>query len=118
MIFSWKNIVVIFFFYFINTNISFSSTENDDFNQWLDSYKKFALKEGISKNTLDIAFENTRYLEKVIKYDRKQPEFFEDTITYVQKRASASRAKIANKLYNETSPLFLQNIHIIKDYNN
>ena len=106
MIFTWKNIVVIFFFYFINTNICFSSTENGDFNQWLDSYKKFALKEGISKNTLDIAFKNTRYLEKVIKYDRKQPEFFEDTITYVQKRASSARAKIANKLYNKNINLF------------
>ena len=106
MIFTWKNIVVIFFFYFINTNICFSSAENGDFNQWLDSYKKFALKEGISKNTLDIAFKNTRYLEKVIKYDRKQPEFFEDTITYVQKRASSSRAKIANKLYNKNINLF------------
>ena len=108
MIFSWKNIVAIFFFYFINTYISFSSTENDDFNQWLDSYKKFALKEGISQNTLDIAFKNARYLEKVIKYDRKQPEFFEDTITYVQKRASSSRAKIANKLYNKNINLFRQ----------
>ena len=73
----------------------------EDFNTWLSSYKNFALKEGISQKTIDIAFKNVKFLEQVIKYDRKQPEFFEDTKTYVSKRANTSRARIAQKLLME-----------------
>ena len=80
---------------------------NEDFKIWLDSFKKQSMKKGISKKTIDIAFKNVRFIEKVLIYDRKQPEFYEDTITYVSKRASLSRAKIANKLYKENKSLFL-----------
>ena len=68
----------------------FSSKTNaeENFNTWLASYKKFALEKGISKETIDIAFKNVKFLDQVIKYDRKQPEFFEDTKTYVGKRAN------------------------------
>ena len=73
-------------------NSALASTTND-FNEWLNSYKKFAYKQGISQTTLDITFKNVKFLEQVIKYDRKQPEFFEDTLTYVGKRATISRSK-------------------------
>ena len=71
---------------------------NEDFNQWLISYKEYAASKGISKKTINIAFKNVIFLEQVIKYDRKQPEFFEDTITYVSKRANITRVKNAKKL--------------------
>ena len=77
-----------------------------NFDKWLISYKGMALKEGISKETLEISFENVKFLEKVIKYDRKQPEFFEDTNTYVGKRATLSRAIKAKNLFNENKNLF------------
>ena len=44
----------------------------------------------------------------MIRYDRKQPEFFEDTITYVRKRATNSRAKTAKKLFKKNENLFLK----------
>ena len=84
----------------------FTATADESFDVWLDSYKKHAFKKGISQETINLAFKNVKFLEKVIKFDRKQPEFFEDTITYVSKRASLSRAKIANKLYKENKFLF------------
>jgi membrane-bound lytic murein transglycosylase B len=31
---------------------------------------------------------NTKFLPNVIKYDRYQPEFYEDTKTYISKRTS------------------------------
>ena len=86
---------------FLNTAHS-----NEDFDSWLSSYKKFAFKKGISQETIDIAFENVKFLEKVIKYDRKQPEFYEDTITYVSKRATISRARKAKKLLAQNEILF------------
>ena len=88
--------------------VGFSSKTDaeENFEIWLLSYKKFALKEGISQKTIDIAFKNVKFLEQVIKYDRKQPEFFEDTKTYVDKRANISRVKTARKLLKENQILF------------
>ena len=88
-------------------NSTLASTAND-FNEWLNSYKKFAYKQGISQTTLDITFKNVKFLEQVIKYDRKQPEFFEDTLTYVGKRATISRSKKAKNLLRKNKNLFLE----------
>ena len=35
---------------------------------------------------------NVRYLPKVIEYDRYQPEFYEDTKTYISKRTSKQKS--------------------------
>ena len=88
--------------------VGFSSKTDaeENFEIWLLSYKKFALKQGISQKTIDIAFKNVKFLEQVIKYDRKQPEFFEDTKTYVDKRANISRVKTARKLLKANQILF------------
>ena len=90
--------------------ISFIPVANseDNFKVWLSSYKKFALKKGVSQKTIDIAFKNVKFLPQVIKYDRKQPEFYEDTITYVNKRANISRVKTAKKLFKKNKTLFTE----------
>ena len=88
--------------------ITFTSSGNaeDNFETWLSSYKKLAIKKGISQETINITFKNVKFLEQVIGYDRRQPEFFEDTITYVNKRANASRAKTAKRLLKKNKNLF------------
>ena len=78
----------------------------EKFDTWLASYKKYALTKGISQETINIAFRNVKFLEQVIKYDRKQPEFFEDTKTYVGKRANITKVKIAKSLLNKNKKLF------------
>ena len=95
-----------FLFKVLIFNSVFAATLDTDFETWLTSYKKFALKKGISQKTIDIAFKNVKFLEQVIKYDRKQPEFFEDTVTYVSKRATDSKAKKAEKLLKKNTHLF------------
>ena len=89
-------------------NIAFSDDLKNDFNSWLLSYKEFAIKKGVSQETVDVAFKNVKFIENVIKYDRKQPEFFEDTITYVGKRANNSRLKQATKLLENNKELFYE----------
>ena len=84
----------------------FSANHENDFDNWLSSYKKFALEKGISQETINITFKNAKFLEEVIKYDRKQPEFFDDTLTYVSKRANKSRVKMAKKLFKKNKKLF------------
>ena len=44
---------------------------------------------------------NVVYLPKVIKYDRFQPEFYEDTKTYISKRTSKQKIKQGNILYKK-----------------
>ena len=106
---SINNKIVIFF---LATNlllVSLTSNTNaqENFDTWLASYKEYALKKGISQKTIDTTFKNVKYLEQVIKYDRKQPEFFEDTITYVNKRANVTRVKNAKKLLKKNKDLFI-----------
>jgi len=106
------------FIILINTvivfNTAYSNTNDEDFNLWVSSFKKLALNKGISQETINVAFSEVKFLEQVIKYDRKQPEFFEDTNTYVSKRANSARVKnaqnllkINNLLFNEIEKKFL-----------
>ena len=53
----------------------------DDFNDWKVKFKKRAIKEGVSKPTVDKLIDRSKFLSDVIKYDRYQPEFYEDTKT-------------------------------------
>jgi membrane-bound lytic murein transglycosylase B len=69
------------------------------FNDWLKSFKTHALKNNISEKTFDKTMSNVIFLPKVIEYDRYQPEFYEDTKTYVSKRTLNQKVKIGKKLY-------------------
>ena len=100
---------VITFFLFLKillTSFTTLAYSNDDFNTWLSSYKKTVLKKGISQETIEVAFKNVKFLEKVIKYDRKQPEFYEDTNTYVNKRANNLRVVKAKNILKKNLILF------------
>ena len=81
--------------------LSFKFLSASDFENWKIHFKKIALDEGISIKTLNRVIDNSRFLPDVIKYDRYQPEFYEDTYTYIKKRTS--RKKIINgiKLYKK-----------------
>jgi len=84
---------------------SYSNVEVD-FNIWLNEFKIKALKKGISEETINNSLKNAKYLKQVIKYDRYQPEFFEDTKTYINKRATPSRMLKAKALLIKNQKLF------------
>ena len=65
-------IKLIFTLYLILLNIELAATE-DNFKIWLEDFKKVALAEGISKNTVNENLQNIKFLPKVIEYDRYQP---------------------------------------------
>ena len=106
MPFNYKIIIFFIFFKVLMVNSVLGESSENNFENWLKDYKKFALKKGVSKETINIAFKNVKFLDQVIKYDRKQPEFFEDTLTYVSKRANTSRKKNATKLFIKNKILF------------
>ena len=47
----------------------------------------------MSENTINDTLKNIRFLPKVIEYDRYQPEFYEDTHTYINKRTNNKKVK-------------------------
>ena len=78
-----------------------SYSSDQSFEDWKMNFKKYALKNNISENTFDIAMSDVIFLPKVIKYDRFQPEFYEDTKTYISKRTSQQKVKQGSKLFKE-----------------
>ena len=90
-----RNFIILFLF------LSSSSLYANDvsFNKWLKNFKIYALKNNISEKTFDMAMSQVKFLPKVIKYDRFQPEFYEDTKTYISKRSSDLKVKQGMILY-------------------
>ena len=74
-----------YFLFFLILSMKFTyAFDVNDFNEWKLELKK-ALKNNISENTFNIVMANVKFLPKVIEYDRFQPEFYEDTRTYIGK---------------------------------
>ena len=78
---------------------------DESFNQWLDSFKIRAVKSGVSKETVDVVMDKAIFLPKVIEYDRYQPEFYEDTKTYVGKRSNKKKVVKGKRIYKKNSKL-------------
>jgi len=90
------------------TLFSFSNAYSDnqiEFNKWKNEFKIKALQNGISENTFDLVMKNTKFLANVIKYDRYQPEFYEDTKTYISKRTSSNKVKKGVNFYSNNRVL-------------
>ena len=78
---------------------------NENFSVWLKDFKKEAVKKGISKETVNEVMDNAKFLPKVIEYDRYQPEFYEDTYTYIKKRTGKDKLKKGLSLYRKEKNL-------------
>ena len=91
----------IIFSFFINFFISQSLYANVDFELWVKNFKIKAINSGISKKIVNEIMSEATFLPKVIKYDRYQPEFYEDTFTYIKKRSSKNKIKEGLKLYKK-----------------
>ena len=95
-------IYIILCFFCVNNSVY---AVDDSFEIWLETLEKKALKKGVSKKTFDLAMSNVKFLPKVIKYDRYQPEFYEDTISYINKRTKKEKIKSGINLYNKNKLL-------------
>ena len=56
---------------------------------------------------------DAKFLPKVIEYDRYQPEFYEDTFTYIKKRSSNRKIREGLKLYKNEKKI-IENVE--KDF--
>ena len=96
-----KMFKILIFSLFINFFIVHGLSANTDFDKWIKNFKIKAINSGISKSVVDEIMSDAIFLPKVIKYDRYQPEFYEDTFTYIKKRSSKNKIKQGIKLYKK-----------------
>jgi membrane-bound lytic murein transglycosylase B len=92
------SIYILLIFTFLDTNAFASNTE---FNKWVKKFKVEAIKSGVSKNVVNDVMSSAVFLPKVIEYDRYQPEFYEDTHTYIKKRTNKNKVKKGLTLYKK-----------------
>ena len=104
--------VLIFIFFIFSPSLS----ENPSgFLTWKENFKNVALKNDISEETFDTVMANVKFLPNVIKYDRYQPEFYEDTKTYINKRTSSKKVSKGIEFYRKNSDLIntIENLYNI-----
>ena len=92
---------LIILLYFSN---AYSNVESD-FELWKKEFKAFALENGVSEKTYLKTIPKVKFLPKVIEYDRFQPEFYEDTKTYISKRTSEAKVKKGLEFYSNNKEL-------------
>ena len=80
-------------------NSAFSS--NSEFSTWVKNFKSHAVESGVSKVIVEEVMSKAIFLPNVIKYDRFQPEFYEDTNTYITKRTGKNKVKKGLNLYKK-----------------
>ena len=97
-----KNLITINSFIFLIVFLSSSLLANNlEFSLWIEDFKKKAISSGISKNVVDEVMSGAKFLPKVIEYDRYQPEFYEDTFTYIKKRTNSKKVGKGLALYKK-----------------
>ena len=77
------------------------SLASDDFNKWVSNFKIRAISSGVSEKVVNEIMSEAKFLPKVIEYDRYQPEFYEDTFTYIKKRSSKRKIREGIQLYGK-----------------
>ena len=108
-----KKIKIFFLILFlINTNLF--ADDQIGFDQWKKNFRVYAINNKISEKTFDTVMKDTKFLPNVIKYDRYQPEFYEDTKTYVSKRTSKKKVKNGLTIYSDNKLLISE---VEKKYN-
>ncbi len=78
---------------------------NDGFGAWLDGVRAEGLKRGLKAATLDAALTGIKPIPRVIKLDRRQPEFTLTFDGYMNRVVPASRIKKGRRKLNENRAL-------------
>ena len=98
-------LINLFFLIFLIQITNSLADEDKNFNEWKKNLKNQALNKDISEITFDMVMANVKFLPKVIEYDRYQPEFYEDTKTYISKRTSEKKVQKGVNFYNQNNKL-------------
>ena len=99
-----KKLICFYILLILSLSPSYAFSNNSEFNTWVKNFKTEAVKSGVSKEVVDEVMAKAVFLPNVIKYDRFQPEFYEDTYTYIKKRTNKNKVKKGLVLYKKEKP--------------
>jgi membrane-bound lytic murein transglycosylase B len=85
--------------------IPLAQAQPTDFDTWLAAFRQDAATQGISAATLDSALTGITPDEKVIELDRRQPEFLQTFLTYVERRTTPRQIERGQALLTEHAEL-------------
>lgn len=83
--------------------------QTENFEVWKQNFYTYAHKNGVSKSTLDDVVPNLKFLDNVLKSDKKQSEFLLTFWDYVDKAVTKERIAKGRKFLNENKA-FLKDI--------
>jgi lytic murein transglycosylase len=66
-------------------------TPQQGFERWVAAFRTTALAAGIDEQTLRTAFDEARYLQRIVELDRAQPEFTRSVWDYLDSAVTAQR---------------------------
>jgi membrane-bound lytic murein transglycosylase B len=96
-----KKLIYIFILLILSFSLNSAFASNSEFNIWVKNFKTQAVKSGVSKKVVEEVMSEAIFIPKVIEYDRYQPEFYEDTYTYIKKRTNKNKVKKGLALYKK-----------------
>ena len=81
------------------------ASADENFEAWLDTLRQDAATAGISDATITEALSHVELREKIVKYDRNQPEFKLTYDRYMRNVVPASRVEKGKRLWDENKVL-------------
>jgi membrane-bound lytic murein transglycosylase B len=94
-----KNLISIYILLVLSFSQTGAFANSSEFNAWVKNFKTKAVKSGVSQKVADEVMSGAIFIPKIIEYDRFQPEFYEDTYTYIKKRSNKNKVKKGLALY-------------------
>lgn len=94
-----------FFLLSMACSLSAHGAENMSFAEWYEEFRREAVDNGVSAQTLDIAFAEQQLIPSVITRDRKQPELRKDFQTYIDNAINVLRIRKARKMLADNEEL-------------
>lgn len=82
----------------------FAADTKPAFADYTATLKQEALSKGYAPQLLDEVFSSLQFHERVVSADKSQPEFVETLSTYLPKRVSETRIKMARERYQQYLP--------------
>lgn len=105
---STPNKLLAFLFLFALPLSVFATAEAEPFAAWLQALRLEAKAKGISEPTLQTALKDVQPIERVIELDRKQPEFTQTFLNYLNTRVTPERIARGREMLNKHRALLAQ----------
>lgn len=87
---------------------AFAAAEVEPFADWLQALRAEAKAKGISEPTLQAALKDIQPIERVIELDRRQPEFTQTFLDYLNKRVTPGRIARGREMLQKYRSLLAQ----------